>query len=510
MSTAISIAAAVLSATTLSVSPAASFSVSPLTRRSPAPLPNPYVPSQAWKTSTSLRMAASPDLNSEDPFVVLGMEPTSDKKSIKRAYKRMALKYHPDVSTTKDSSPQEKKKASDRFAKINWAYEMLSGKTGTSSSSSSQTSTSSGWTPPHRRTGSYRSTTSSSSSSVGASTDWRDYIPNYGASNDPDQYDAGGDSFGAIFSDLFQGAAGAAAAGGVGGSGIFKDFVEFLEDTVDGYGSSGGSSSSSNRDDADLQYLLQTGSLTEVGEEMDDTELVVQQLSSKRKSVADELIMLQAELAAATRFSEKIGLQERVEELQARKKVVDNYISKARKRLLALQPRYKQLIVKGDNDPQAGGRSRSDTGSYDYQQSRWNEQSSRDTEASPRASTGSSSNEDAWKDEGFGSFGRGRGSSRRRSSSRRRTTSASSEEPTSASSRSSSSSSSPYKSSSGSTYRPSSTPPSSSSPQPSEPYVPPHRRNSSSFDSRAEEDKKRMRELQVEDEFNKLKKELGM
>ena len=52
------------------------------------------------------------NINSDDPFQVLGMEePTSDKKVIKRAYKRMALKYHPDVATTKDSSAEEKKAA---------------------------------------------------------------------------------------------------------------------------------------------------------------------------------------------------------------------------------------------------------------------------------------------------------------------------------------------------------------------------------------------------------------
>jgi hypothetical protein len=40
---------------------------------------------------------------SNDPFQVLGLEePMSDVKVIRRAYKRMAVKYHPDVATTKD------------------------------------------------------------------------------------------------------------------------------------------------------------------------------------------------------------------------------------------------------------------------------------------------------------------------------------------------------------------------------------------------------------------------
>ena len=36
-------------------------------------------------------------VDSDDPFQILGLEPTVDQKVIKRAYKRMALKYHPDV-----------------------------------------------------------------------------------------------------------------------------------------------------------------------------------------------------------------------------------------------------------------------------------------------------------------------------------------------------------------------------------------------------------------------------
>ena len=59
------------------------------------------------------------NINSDDPFKILGLdEPTADLKVVKRAYKRMALRYHPDVITTKDSSAEEKKQASDRFASL--------------------------------------------------------------------------------------------------------------------------------------------------------------------------------------------------------------------------------------------------------------------------------------------------------------------------------------------------------------------------------------------------------
>merc|ERR1712194_150564 len=46
-------------------------------------------------------------------------------------------------------------------------------------------------------------------------------------------------------------------------------------------------------------------------------------------------------------------------------------------------------------------------------------------------------------------------------------------------------------------------------PQRSEPFVPPHRRTQSSAES-ASKDRKRLRELKVEDEFDKLKRELGL
>jgi len=461
---------------------------------------------------SSLFMAADPDFNSNDPFVILGLDPSPnlDKKVVKRAYKKLALKYHPDVAEDND-----KKRASDRFAKINWAYETLSGKnqeaakTGTSSSASS-----SGWTPPHRRKATTTSSSGGSSTGFG-STDWRDYIPNY-----PDEnYDSGGDSFEAIFSDLFKGAA-------MGGGSVFRDFVEFLEQNVEGY--SGGAD-----DDAQLRVLLQTGTVNEIGDEMDDTEMVVKQLSSKLKSIEDELIMVQADLKLSTRYTEKIDLEEREAELQARKDVVNGYLKKARKRLISLQTRYKQLIVDGDNDRRAGGGSASRTSSYDPARDSYSStghgspaSSSRSSysstgstaSTSPSRPSDSTAKGDAWKDESFGSFGRGRGSSRRRSSQRKRSTSGSS---TGSTSRASSGSA--YASDK-SSYRATSDSPSSrrtaddsgrrssssffsEQTHPASSQIPPHRR--SSF-AQEQDDKRRLRELKVDDEFEKLKKDLGL
>lgn len=333
---------------------------------------------------------------------------------------------------------------------------------------------------------------------------------------DDAQYDAGGDSFGSIFADLLAGAAGTVAGASSSRGGVFQDFVEFLERNVDGYSGVGGASGGSE-DDAELTFLLQTGSVDDIGEELDETELVVQQLSTKRNDLDNELIALQADLAGSSRFSEKIALEERVAECQARKGVVDKYLGRARKRLLSLQTRYKQLIVGGANDSKAGGRSR-DRNTWDSSTSTPNASASTRSEAQSSSSTRqttpvSDDTEDAWKSQGFGSNGRGRGSGRRRAP---RSTD-------SGGSQSTSSDDSPrrttYETQSSSSFgrtqpdassRPSSAPESkpdenSSS---SDYNVPPHRRSGSN--RAAQDDTERLRQLKVDDEFEKLKKELGL
>mmetsp|Transcript_18058 Transcript_18058/g.27299 ORF Transcript_18058/g.27299 Transcript_18058/m.27299 type:complete len:526 (+) Transcript_18058:83-1660(+) len=459
---------------------------------------------EAARTTARLFMAVN--LDSNDPFEVLDVSPTVDKKIIKRAYKRLALKYHPDMVTTQASTSEEKKKASDKFAKINWAYQQLSGKgsatssTSTSSSSSS-TSSSSGYQPPHRRTNSYTS----------SSTDWRDYMPNY---DDDEDYDASGDSFGQIFTDFVAGV----ATGGSRGGGVFSDFVDFLENNVDGI--------SSNDDDAaELRVLLRTGSLDDVANEMDDTELVVQQLTTKSDKISEELFDLRADRKDATlRYRDKIDLDERIAELEARQKVVAGYAKKARKRLESLQTRYKELIVGGENDTKTT--SSSTTGDYYSSSSSSSSYSSRSS-GTPPPSGKEDNEEESWKYEGFGSSGR-RGSSRRR---RRGRSSESRPNEQSSSSRvqpppgyadrrarapPSSSSSAPP----GYEDRKARAAPSSSSSAPpgyedrkartaTSSSVPPHRR-ASSVSSSAASDKRRLQEIKVDEEFEKLKRDLGL
>ena len=53
-----------------------------------------------------------------DYYEVLGVEKGADKKDIKKAYRKLAMKYHPDVS--------EDPEASDKFKELSEAYGVLS------------------------------------------------------------------------------------------------------------------------------------------------------------------------------------------------------------------------------------------------------------------------------------------------------------------------------------------------------------------------------------------------
>ena len=467
----------------------------------------------------------------DDPFLLLGLDsrnPTTDKQEIKRAYRKRAMQYHPDVLLDQDSTAAEREQASKNFARINAAYEMLTGGTkgNASSDSSSSTKTTSGgynYQPPHRRSSSY-----SSSSSSTRSTNWEDFMPNY---NDEDQkYDAGGDSFGSIFSDLLTGAAGAAAgvAGSSRGGGIFGDFIDFLEGNIDGF-------ESGYDDDRSLSELLNYGSFDDIANEMDETDVLVTSLETKQKSVENDLVQIQADLNLATKFSEKLDLEERIAELKAREKVVKGYLKKGRNRLVRLRERYKELMVEGRGGRGYGSRSSSSQSSASSSSSSYSSSSSGPSSSyrapnpttqpppspspPPPAPSSSTSSDKNWRSEGFSSS-YGRSSSGRRSSRGNRRRSAGVDEPSESTATNQQQSNQQQQRPASETYsnKGSSASNSSSSgssrstslpPKQYEPWVPPHRRTTSSSEAAAQ-DKKRLRELQVDDEFEKLKREMGM
>lgn len=51
-------------------------------------------------------------------YKILGVEPTADQKTIKKAYRKLAMKYHPDVN--------KEEGADEKFKEINLAHEVLS------------------------------------------------------------------------------------------------------------------------------------------------------------------------------------------------------------------------------------------------------------------------------------------------------------------------------------------------------------------------------------------------
>ena len=60
------------------------------------------------------------NINSDDYYKVLGVDKKADEKKIKTAYKKLAVKYHP------DKNPGNEKVAEENFKKVGEAYAVLS------------------------------------------------------------------------------------------------------------------------------------------------------------------------------------------------------------------------------------------------------------------------------------------------------------------------------------------------------------------------------------------------
>ncbi|KAI0559101.1 Chaperone J-domain containing protein [Gracilaria domingensis] len=184
-----------------------------------------------------------------DPYDVLGVPRDADASTIKRAYRRAALKNHPDVSKQPD--------ARDRFMRIQEAYAVLSD-ANKRASYDRQRASSSGF--------------NSFAKGFGFDFDAAQYAKKWRESNPmPDDIN---DSLGSIFSDIFSGVAGA-----VGSNGVVEDFVEFLEKRVDGFGS--------GTDDG-LNEVLKSSDVDVLETEIEDAKFVLRQLRSRKSRVEDE------------------------------------------------------------------------------------------------------------------------------------------------------------------------------------------------------------------------------
>ena len=58
-------------------------------------------------------------LSAVDYYKTLGVKKNATKKELKKAYRKLALKYHP------DKNPKNKEKATQKFEELSSAYEVL-------------------------------------------------------------------------------------------------------------------------------------------------------------------------------------------------------------------------------------------------------------------------------------------------------------------------------------------------------------------------------------------------
>ncbi|KAJ8906026.1 hypothetical protein NDN08_002526 [Rhodosorus marinus] len=189
-------------------------------------------------------------------YEVLGVEQGADVRTIKKAYRKEALRNHPDVS--KDPG------ASDKFMQVQEAYKVLSDpKLRSTYDLKIRMGTGAGF---------------GGSKSYGTSNAGNGFKSPWSERDGPFPEDLN-DSFGSIFSDLFSTVSKAASdVGSTGTGGIASDFVEFLEKQV-GINSNGDG----------LDDMLKNGTIEELESELSDNVFVLEQLEAREKRLHQEL-----------------------------------------------------------------------------------------------------------------------------------------------------------------------------------------------------------------------------
>ena len=77
---------------------------------------------QAYSTATTTHRREE-----AEAYAVLGLHYGADSKAVTRAYKRLALKLHPDKLAQSNNDPEAASEAHSAFVKITQAYRLLNG-----------------------------------------------------------------------------------------------------------------------------------------------------------------------------------------------------------------------------------------------------------------------------------------------------------------------------------------------------------------------------------------------
>jgi curved DNA-binding protein CbpA len=156
----------------------------------------------------------------DDPFEILGVGPDATKTELRKAFRKKALKTHPDVN----DSPQ----AAAEFAKIQGAYDSLSDPNRRKTWERAKRS---GAPPPRSGGGGGRRPPPGYKPRAERGRDVGYSSPPPGYAQTPYGYDdAGGDSWGSIFGDVLRGVA-SNPKGTIRGA--VSDLLDVLEDTAD-------------------------------------------------------------------------------------------------------------------------------------------------------------------------------------------------------------------------------------------------------------------------------------
>lgn len=267
-----------------------------------------------------------------DPYEVLGVSRDADANTIKRAYRRAALRNHPDVSG--DAGAKE------RFLQVQEAYRILSDRTRRARYDRFQ-----------------RGTESFFGKNMDEDIFSREYARNWRKNNPmPEDLD---DSFASVIGDLFSQFTGNRKDKGVG---IIDDFLDFLERRVGDNGESSSTSTKSSEEweNGGMRDMGTYNSIDVLQSEQKDCELMIQQLNTRIRTLEAEITRLDNRASDWKRRAENMDrsreysardaanemytqvnehaqtLRERIEQLQQDRRTFE-------KRMDALKKRQKQI-----------------------------------------------------------------------------------------------------------------------------------------------------------------------